>query len=71
MHKRRHSLDRPKLAAARLRPVQGCQVTVQFERVDSIRDGSEVRIVKVGSIVSETLDLQTHLATARLSIYPA
>jgi ABC-type transporter Mla subunit MlaD len=51
--------------------VQGCQVTVQFERVDSIRDGSEVRIVKVGSIVSETLDLQTHLSTARLSIDPA
>ena len=41
---------------SQVRAVQGYRVTAQFDRVDGIRDGSDVRIagVKVGSIVSET-----------------
>jgi phospholipid/cholesterol/gamma-HCH transport system substrate-binding protein len=58
---------------SQVRAVQGYQVSAQFERVDGIRDGSDVRIagVKVGSIVSETLDPKTFLATVRMSIDPA
>jgi phospholipid/cholesterol/gamma-HCH transport system substrate-binding protein len=58
---------------SQVRAVQGYQVTAQFERVDGIRDGGDVRIagVKVGSIVAETLDPKTFLATLRMSIDPA
>jgi phospholipid/cholesterol/gamma-HCH transport system substrate-binding protein len=58
---------------SQVRAVQGYQLTAQFDRVDGIRDGSDVRIagVKVGSIVSETLDPKTFLADVRMSIDPA
>jgi phospholipid/cholesterol/gamma-HCH transport system substrate-binding protein len=48
-------------------------VTAQFNSVVGIRDGSDVRIagVKVGSILSETLDPKTFLADVRMSIDPA
>jgi phospholipid/cholesterol/gamma-HCH transport system substrate-binding protein len=38
-----------------------------------LRDGSDVRIsgIKVGSIVSQTLDPKTYLAVVRMSIDPA
>jgi phospholipid/cholesterol/gamma-HCH transport system substrate-binding protein len=51
----------------------GYEVTAQFERVGSLHDGSDVRIagVKVGSVVTETLDPKTFLATVRLTINPA
>jgi phospholipid/cholesterol/gamma-HCH transport system substrate-binding protein len=60
-------------STSQVRAVQGYQVTAQFERVGALRDGSDVRIagVKVGSVVSETLDPKTFLATVRLSIDPA
>jgi phospholipid/cholesterol/gamma-HCH transport system substrate-binding protein len=50
--------------------VGGYPVTAQFERIDGIRDGSDVRIagVKVGSVVSESLDPKTYLATVKMSI---
>jgi phospholipid/cholesterol/gamma-HCH transport system substrate-binding protein len=53
-----------------VRAVGGYPVTAQFERIDGIRDGSEVRIagVRVGSIVSESLDPKTYLATVTMSI---
>ena len=40
---------------SQVRAVGGYPVTAQFERIDGIRDGSDVRIggVKVGSVVSE------------------
>jgi len=46
--------------------------TAQFSRVDGIRDGSDVRIngIKVGQVVSQTLDPQTFLAVLRLSVDP-
>jgi phospholipid/cholesterol/gamma-HCH transport system substrate-binding protein len=58
---------------SQVRAVQGYEVTAQFERVGSLRDGSDVRIagVKVGSVVSETLDPRTFLANVRMSIDPA
>src|SRR5215468_2224593 len=60
-------------STSQVRAVQGYQVTAQFDSVAGIRDGSDVRIagVKVGSIVSETLDPKTFLADVRMSIDPA
>ena len=60
-------------STSQVRAVQGYQVTAQFERVGSLRDGGDVRIagVKIGSIVSETLDPKTFLADVRMSIDPA
>jgi phospholipid/cholesterol/gamma-HCH transport system substrate-binding protein len=56
-----------------LRPVEGYEVSAQFDHVDGIRDGTDVRIsgIKVGSIVSEKLDPSTFLATVRMSIDPS
>ena len=60
-------------STSQVRAVQGYQVTAQFERVGALRDGGDVRIagVKIGSIVSETLDPKTGLADVRRSIDPA
>lgn len=46
--------------------------SAQFSRVDGIRDGSDVRIngIKVGQVVSQTLDPGTFLALLRLSVDP-
>jgi phospholipid/cholesterol/gamma-HCH transport system substrate-binding protein len=58
---------------SQVRAVQGYQLSAQFERVGSLHDGSDVRIagVKVGSVVSESLDPKTFLAMVRISIDPA
>src|ERR1700730_14641106 len=58
---------------SQVRAVQGYRLTAQFDRVDGIRDGSDVRIagVKVGSIVSETLNAKTFLVTLSMSIDPS
>jgi len=60
-------------STSQVRAVQGYQVSAQFERIDGIRDGGDVRIagVKVGSIVSASLDPKTFLADVRMSINPA
>ena len=60
-------------STSQVRAVQGYQVTAQFERIDGIRDGGDVRIagVKVGSIVSASLDPKTFLADVRMSIDPS
>jgi phospholipid/cholesterol/gamma-HCH transport system substrate-binding protein len=57
---------------SQVRAVSGYQVTAEFDRIDGIRDGSDVRIagVKVGSVIGEKLDPKTFLATLRLSIAP-
>jgi phospholipid/cholesterol/gamma-HCH transport system substrate-binding protein len=57
---------------SQVRAVHGYEVSAQFERVGSLHDGSDVRIagVKVGSVVSETLDPKTFLATVKMSINP-
>ena len=57
-------------STSQLRAVQGYEVSAQFDSVSGIHDGSDVRIggVKVGTIVSETLDPNTFLANVRISI---
>jgi phospholipid/cholesterol/gamma-HCH transport system substrate-binding protein len=58
---------------SQVRAVQGYDVMAQFEHVDGIRDGSDVRIggVKVGSVIGERLDPKSFLVTVRMSIAPA
>ena len=58
---------------SQLREVSGYQVTADFERVDGIHQGSDVRIsgIKIGSVVSEELDPKTFLAMLRMSIEPS
>jgi phospholipid/cholesterol/gamma-HCH transport system substrate-binding protein len=57
---------------SQVRHVRGYQVTAQFDRIDGIAEGSDVRIagVKVGSVIGEKLDPKTFLATVRMSIRP-
>ncbi|MBV9862927.1 MAG: outer membrane lipid asymmetry maintenance protein MlaD [Alphaproteobacteria bacterium] len=60
-------------STSQVRAVQGYEVVAQFDRVDGIRDGGDVRIsgIKVGSILGETLDPKTFLADVRMSIDPS
>jgi phospholipid/cholesterol/gamma-HCH transport system substrate-binding protein len=55
---------------SQVRAVAGYQLTAEFERIDGIRDGSDVRIagVKVGSVIGAKLDPKTFLATLHISI---
>jgi len=58
---------------SQLRAVKGYELTANFEHIDGIRDGSDVRIsgIKVGSVVGTTLDPNTFLATVRMTVEPA
>ena len=58
---------------SQLRSVPGYELNADFERIDGIRDGGDVRIsgVKIGSILGQTLDPKTFLAKLRMSIDPA
>lgn len=57
---------------SQLRAVPGYQMTADFERVDGIREGGDVRVsgIKIGSIISETVDPKTFLARLTVSIDP-
>jgi phospholipid/cholesterol/gamma-HCH transport system substrate-binding protein len=59
-------------STSQVRAVSGYPVTAQFQSIDGIRDGSDVRIagVKVGSVVGAHLDPKTYLATIRMTINP-
>jgi phospholipid/cholesterol/gamma-HCH transport system substrate-binding protein len=59
-------------STSQLRAVSGYPVTAQFQSVEGIRDGSDVRLggVKIGSVVSEQLDPKTFLVTLKMSIGP-
>jgi phospholipid/cholesterol/gamma-HCH transport system substrate-binding protein len=50
--------------------LSGYDVTAKFDRVDGLRDGGDVRIsgIKVGTIVSQTLDSETYLAVVHMTI---
>ncbi|MDE2229282.1 MAG: outer membrane lipid asymmetry maintenance protein MlaD [Alphaproteobacteria bacterium] len=50
----------------------GTEYIAQFDRVDGLRDGSDVKIsgIKVGTVESQTLDPRTFLATIKISIDP-
>ena len=58
---------------SQLRSVPGYELIANFEHIDGIRDGSDVRIsgIKIGSVVSTTLDPTTFLATVRMSVEPS
>lgn len=59
-------------STSQIRRTSGYEVTANFDRIDGIREGGDVRIsgIKVGSIVSQTLDPKTYLATVRMTIDP-
>jgi len=50
----------------------GTEYTAQFDRVDGLRDGGDVKIsgIKVGTIESQSLDPKTFLATVTVNIDP-
>jgi phospholipid/cholesterol/gamma-HCH transport system substrate-binding protein len=58
---------------SKVHAVSGYELTARFTRVEGLRDGGDVRIsgIKVGSIVSQTLDPKTYLAVVRMSIDPS
>lgn len=57
---------------SQLRTTPGYDVSANFSAIDGIHDGSDVRIggVKVGSVLSATLNPKTFLATLRMSVEP-
>jgi len=58
---------------SQLRAVKGYELLANFEHIDGIRDGSDVRIsgIKVGSVMATNLDPKTFLATVRMSVEPS
>ena len=60
-------------STSQVRAVSVYQLTADFERIDGIKDGSDVRIsgIKVGSVDATTLDPKTFLATLRISMQPS
>lgn len=59
--------------SADLGRVDGYELVARFDRVDGLSAGDDVRIsgVKVGSVVSQTLDQQSYLAEVRLTVDPS
>jgi phospholipid/cholesterol/gamma-HCH transport system substrate-binding protein len=59
-------------STSQVRAVSGYQVYAKFDRIEGVREGSDVRIsgIKVGSITGENLDTSTYLAVVRMSIDP-
>ena len=60
-------------STSQLRAVSGYELTADFERIDGIKEGSDVRVsgIKVGTVVSETLDPTTYDAIVKLSVDPS
>jgi phospholipid/cholesterol/gamma-HCH transport system substrate-binding protein len=58
---------------SQMRSVPGYQLSADFERIDGIHDGSDVRIsgIKVGSVLGTVLDPKTFLATVKMSVEPS
>jgi phospholipid/cholesterol/gamma-HCH transport system substrate-binding protein len=58
---------------SKVHAASGYDLTARFTRVEGLRDGGDVRIsgIKVGSIVSQTLDPKSYLAVVRMSIDPS
>src|ERR1700722_9599892 len=53
--------------------VSGYPLTARFNRVEGLRDGGDVKVsgIKVGSIVSQTLDPKTFVAVVKISVDPS
>jgi phospholipid/cholesterol/gamma-HCH transport system substrate-binding protein len=60
-------------STSQVRAVSGYDLTARFDRIEGIREGGDVRIsgIKVGNIVSQTLDPTTFLAVVKMTIDPA
>ena len=59
-------------SSADIAAVRGYEVTAKFDRVDGIRQGTDVRMsgIKVGTVLSETLEPDTYFAVLTFSIDP-
>lgn len=57
-------------SSTNVRPVRGYDVVAKFERVDGLAVGSDVRLsgIKVGTVLTQTLEPSTYLAVVRMSI---
>ena len=55
---------------ANIKTVKGYEVTARFDRIDGIRQGSDVRMsgIKIGSVLDSRLDPTTYLAVVRFNI---
>jgi phospholipid/cholesterol/gamma-HCH transport system substrate-binding protein len=53
--------------------VQGYEVVANFDRIDGLSIGADVRVsgIKVGTVVEQTLDTETYFAVVRMSVDPA
>jgi phospholipid/cholesterol/gamma-HCH transport system substrate-binding protein len=53
--------------------VSGYELTARFNRIEGLRDGGDVRIsgIKVGSIVSQSLDPKDFVAIVKISVDPS
>ena len=60
-------------STSQVRGVSGYPLTARFNRIEGVRDGSDVRIsgIKVGSIVSQELDPKSFVAVVKISIDPS
>jgi phospholipid/cholesterol/gamma-HCH transport system substrate-binding protein len=58
--------------SADLRPVAGYKITARFNAVDGLTVGSDVRVggVKIGSVVRQSIDLESYQAVVVMSIRP-
>jgi len=50
--------------------VSGYQITAKFNRVDGLKQGSDVRMsgIKIGSVVSQNIDPQSYLAVVTFNV---
>lgn len=53
--------------------VQGYEVMANFDRIDGLSVGADVRVsgIKVGTVIEQTLDTETYFAVVRMSVDPA
>lgn len=60
-------------STAQVRAVAGYEVTAKFDHIEGVREGGDVRVsgIKVGTILSATLESESYLAVVRMSIDPA
>lgn len=58
--------------SADLRPVAGYKITARFNAVDGLTVGSDVRVggVKIGSVVGQSIDLESYQAVVVMSLRP-
>ncbi|MDH5411718.1 MAG: outer membrane lipid asymmetry maintenance protein MlaD [Alphaproteobacteria bacterium] len=58
--------------SADLRPVAGYKITARFNAVDGLTVGSDVRVggVKIGSVIGQSIDLESYKAVVSMSIRP-